>query len=191
MKTHARRGEGGLAPPGRPGNGLAGAFSQEPELILACLEGVERESPATARLILEAARGALRQCPGYADLLYHASQAAVCAGEFETAAVLLEHALQVNPGYRDALILAARVSLRRDDWDRAQALLQTALAQGADYPDVHMLLGDVWRRKGRIADARREYERALQLNANLVSAQVALAALPPSKPSGNPDELPA
>jgi len=170
---------------------LALLFAEEPELIRACLENIERESAETLELILTAAQAALTVCPQYADLLYHASQAAMTAGQYETAARLLESALRINPGYRDALVLAARVSLRRGKGAEARAYLNTALAQGAEYPDVYLLLGNVWRDERKWNEARASYRRALELNANLTAARDALAALPPAEGSGKNDELSA
>jgi len=176
------------SPPGSPTD-LAEQFAAEPELVRACLQGVEQESPVAARLIYEAAQAALRRCPNYADLLYHAAQAAG-TGEWSAAADLLDRALRINPRYTDALVLAAKVALHTEQWDRAGAFLDTALAGGADYPDVHLLRGDVWRRTGDFARARAAYERAVRLNSNMLTARVALAALPPGD-RGESHELPA
>ncbi len=90
----------------------------EPELVLACLEGVKPEGGAESRLILAAARAATVECPEYADLFYHSGQAAIAAGDYETAEVLLARALELNPTYNDALFLAAHVAQRREREDR-------------------------------------------------------------------------
>lgn len=156
---------------------LAAAFAQEPELIRACLQDTSTTSHDGAREIFEAARIALRKKPRYADLLYHASQAAICSGDYNSAGDLLEAALDLNPKYRDALILAARVSLMQRNGRGAREMLQRALSCGADYPDVHLLLGDIWRDSGDVDRARRSYDRALQLNQNYDAARSALESL--------------
>lgn len=170
---------------------LAALFAGEPELVRACLQGIEREPPRRARLILDAAQLATEAFPEYADLFYHAGQAAVAAGEYGTAAAALARAIELNPTYKDALILAARVAIQQRQPDQAEALLQSAVRAGADYPDVHMLLGNLWRDQGALARARAAYERALELNANLKAARTALATLSAAAPPRKCDELPA
>jgi len=178
--------------PGEPrARRLAALFVQEPELIRACLENIEHEPPETVALILAAAHAAVGACPEYADLFYHAAQAAVCAGQYESAATLLEGALRINAHYRDALVLAARVALLRGKTTEAKGFLQSALTKGAEYPDVHLLFGNVWRGEGNWSAARAAYERALRLNGNLTAAREALAALPPAEARGKSNELPA
>lgn len=170
---------------------LAGVFAVEPELVTACLQGIEQESSRAARQVLAAARLAVRRHPDYADLHFHAARAAVAAGEMTVAANLLERSLRIHPHYKDALILAARVALTRQRTAEAQTYLQTALAQGADYPDVHMLLGAVWRDAGDWPRARQAYQRALQLNSSLATARSALESLPSPANGGANHELPA
>lgn len=162
----------------RTSAGLAQMFADEPELIRACLQDIERVNATTIETILAAVRAGVRRHPDYADLLYHAGQAAMAAGRYEAAASLLGQAIEINPRYKDALILAARVAVRFGDWEQAQARLDAALAAGADYPDVHLLRGELWRRKGSEAQARAAYERALELNPNLAAAREALTRLP-------------
>jgi tetratricopeptide (TPR) repeat protein len=170
---------------------LGAVFSQEPELISACLQGLEQQPPEWTRLVLGAAELALAGQPGYADLYYHASRAALAAGEHETAARLLEQALRVNPGYHDALVLAARVDWQRGQTPAARKHLEAAVRSGADYPDVHVLLGNMYRQEGDWLHARQSYQRALALNAGLPEARAALAELPPTQRGRESHELPA
>ena len=160
---------------------LAEIFAAEPELISACLHGIEVQPPTWVRTVLEAAQLALAEHPHYADLNYYGSQAAVAAGEHDTAAHLLEQALRVNAGYREARVLAGRVALLRQRPQEACVHLETAVALGADFPDVHLLLGDVWRACGNWSRARQSFARALELDASLTAAAAALAALPPAE----------
>ncbi len=175
----------------RAARGLAEAFADEPELILACLRGTPPPSPARARQILRTARQAMALRPRYADLYYFAAQAAVVAEEPDMAAALLIQALELNPTYRDARVLAGRVALLRQRVDEARAHLTAAVASGADYPDVHLLLGQAWERGQDWSRARAAYERALTLNGNLHAAREALAALPGDGVDGVRHELPA
>ncbi|MEW6249452.1 MAG: tetratricopeptide repeat protein [Planctomycetota bacterium] len=152
------------------------AFTEEPELIAACLEA---DSDARwARRVLRRAVCAVRQQRDYADLNYHAARAAYAAGHLVQAQRLLAAALQINPGYQDARLLAGHVALERGDPHGARAHLAAALATGADYPDVHMLIGDAWRQDGKWKQARQAYRRALELNASRAPARAARAALP-------------
>lgn len=170
---------------------LAALFAEEPELVRACLQGIEREPAERAQLILAAAQLATEAYPEYADLFYQAGQAAVAAGEYDTAATALARAIKLNSTYKDALILAGRVAIQRRRPEEAEALLQTAVRAGADYPDVHVLLGNLWRERGALPRARAAYERALELNGNLKAAQTALATLENTATRGKCDELSA
>jgi len=156
---------------------LAQLFAQEPELILAYLESASCEGSPDATAILIAARAAVSQRPEYADLHYFAAQAAVRADDPAGARDLLLRALQLNPRYNDALILAARVCMTQGQHGEALAYLRRALINGADYADVHLMLGDLWRQRDDALQARRAYQRALDLNANLAPARSGLAAL--------------
>jgi predicted Zn-dependent protease len=171
--------------------GLAGAFAQEPELVLACLQGIERKPPDFARRILRAVQLALTEKPHYADLHCYGAHVALAAGEPETAAKLLEQALTINPTYAAALVLAGRVALVRRRPQEARARLENALSHGANFPDVHMLMAQVCTEQQDWAGARAAYERVLALNGNLTPARDALAALPATPPDGRSHELSA
>ncbi|MGD8453448.1 MAG: tetratricopeptide repeat protein [Phycisphaerae bacterium] len=153
---------------------LARSFGREPELILACLETEEPDSPRLP-LVLAAAEQAIAACPNYADLRYAAAQVAVRLGRHAEARSWLDGALELNPGYRDALILAARVAMAENRPDEALPVLQRALAHGADYADVHVMLGEVWKKLDDVAQAAQAYRRALEINGDLASAQRGLA----------------
>lgn len=173
----------------RPSRRLTALYMQEPELILACLEG--DSATHSAQLVLRAAQAAVQQCPDYADLLYYAARAALKANELSTAEELLARAMELNPRYRDALILGGRVAWLRGTPELALARLERAVAVGADYPDVHVLLGDIRRELGDWSGARLAYERALELNASLATARSGLDALARGRPDGVSHELPA
>ena len=170
---------------------LAELFEREPELILACLESGSGDGSAVSSVVLSAAELAVARRPHYADLRYFAAHAAARGGKPGRAQDLLEQALDLNPGYRDAQILAARVALADGRFDQALAYVRQAVTDGADYPDVHLMLGDLCRQRGELLEARRAYERALSLNANLDAARLGLAALGSSGQLGGSDELPA
>ncbi len=171
--------------------GLAEAFAEEPELILACVRGTPPPTRSEAQQALRAARQAIALRPRYADLHHFAAHAALAAGDPDSAAGLLAQALELNPTYRDARVLAGQVALLRQRADEARIHLNLALANGADYPDVHMLLGQAWELAQDWPQARAAYERALSLNDNLLAAREALAALPDGGANVVRHELPA
>jgi tetratricopeptide (TPR) repeat protein len=170
---------------------LSERFTREPELILACLAGIERRPLSWRRIVWYAADAACQKQPRYADLHYYASQAALAAGQSAAAMAHLRAALQINPDYMDALILAARIALLDGRPQIARTYLEQAQARGADYADVHMLLGAVWLQEGNQVRARAEYARALALNDKLSAARRALDRLPADAVSETSYELPA
>ncbi len=100
---------------------LAGAFTREPELVLACVESSSAQPAVDAHTVVEAGCRALAECPDYADLTYFTAQAAVTAGEYGTAELLSERALELNPSYVDAMLLAARLRETQSDGPRHPA----------------------------------------------------------------------
>jgi tetratricopeptide (TPR) repeat protein len=157
---------------------LSAAFSAEPELISACLEGADGEAAQQAQSIFSAAEIAQAGQPTYADLSYHAARAALAASRYAAAARLVAQALRVNPAYDDARVLAARVELHFGCAHDARRHVEAVLASGADYPDVHALLGRACQQERDWEGARRAYARALALNPALAEIRAALAALP-------------
>ena len=170
---------------------LSRLFASEPELILACLESGDQDQAPVPETVMAAARRALENCPDYADLHYFTAQVATQMGELDEARGFLQQALHLNPRYRDAMILAARVAAAQGEPQEAIDFLRLALAAGADYADVHLMLGDLWREQDQAPLARQEYERALELNAELTSARHGLIALGNTPDMGGGNELPA
>lgn len=170
---------------------LSVLFGREPELVLACLQGLPPDAIDEAARIYELARQAVDRAPGHADLLYYTSLAAERAGVPGEAYALAARALEINPNYTDALVHAARLALAQGELQRAQSQLEHVLTLGFDYPDVHVLLGDVHKRNGEWKQARQSYERALTLNPTLVGARAGLSSLPEHQSSGKDHELSA
>jgi|GEM_PF-6902326 len=183
-RQHSTRPSSAGAPAKQRSCELAEIFAREPELISACLQGIEEEPPGRLRLLLASVREALRRYPNYADLYYHAGRAALAAGELEQAREFLGQALSIHPGYKDALLLAAHVALKCGQPLQTEQLLQRALSLGADYPDLHMLRGAAWRQMGDLERAQLCYRRALELNDGLHAARAALAELATFATSG-------
>jgi tetratricopeptide (TPR) repeat protein len=152
-------------------------FQEEPELILAMLEGGGESQPPDLMPIYHAARAAAETRPHYADLQYFAAKTAFAAGALELADRLARRAVELNPRYHDALILSGRIAGRLHASHRAIDSLQRALSAGADYADVHVLMGDLYRDLGAADCARQAYRRALSINPTLASAQMSLKGL--------------
>ena len=106
-------------------------FCNEPELILALLEGDNGPPPGHADLVLRAACEAAATAPDNDELHYYAARAAWLAERLELAERLLEQALKANPGHVAALVLMGKVLHRRQAIDRAIACLTSALRSGA------------------------------------------------------------
>ncbi len=164
-----------------PDAALGEIFTDEPEVILACLENTGAGSPPSASAVYRTALRAVHEHPTRADLLYCTARAAAEARELETAVQLLDRAIKVNPTYRDALVLAARIAHDRGQAASARVYADRALDAGADYPDVHTLSGRIWENAGDSYRARAAYRRALELNPNLPDTRAAMNALEESR----------
>ena len=55
--------------------------------------------------------------------------------------------------------------------------LEEALNLGVRYADVYYMLGNLYRRSGKLERARRAYEQALKVNDGYEAARAALATL--------------
>ncbi len=170
---------------------LAASFAQQPELIRTCLSNLPATSTAWVRLILRAARLALEVHPDNAELCYLAGQAAVCAGDYDTATALLERSLAQDPQAIQTLLLAARVAVARGENESARTHLEAALKRGADPTEIQMLLGDLQREDEEANTAGGLCPGAPEDNSILTSAGAGLLVTPMSEVDGSNHELSA
>ena len=103
---------------------------------------------------------------------------------YATAAAEFETALKVDPSYMAALYHLGRTAALADS---NLARGETALKQYLDYTPkeneptlarAHLFLGAVYEKEGKSAEAKRSYQKALELNPGLKEASEALKRLP-------------
>lgn len=128
-------------------------------------------------VILSVLQTALTYHADYADLHYYAGVASARLGMFEQARRYTAAAVDINPRYAKALIHLGEMDARLGDVTQAIANLQRAALAGADFPDIHSRLGDLMKQRGMSAQARRHYERALELKPHYQRACDAIASL--------------
>ena len=71
--------------------------------------------------------------------------------------------LATNPTHADALLIAGLGAQRLGQAAVARSYLQRALTVAERYADVHLALGILDFSEGHVADARRHFERAVEL----------------------------
>jgi len=158
---------------------LGGILTEEPDFLEAFLSlpssEIDNEVFSALAITLERA---LRKYPEYADLHYHCGEIYNRLGNQGDALAHMERAVAINPRYVKALIMLAELYGKTNRWKAGVERLEEAIRSGADYPDVHCLLGELYKRGGQGGDARRAYQRALELNGDYREAREALASLP-------------
>jgi superkiller protein 3 len=128
-------------------------------------------------VLLKTLELALERQPEHAELHYHCGRVLLRLGRQDDAISENERAVQLDPKFTRALIELGRLYQATDHTDNALHRLEQAVAQGADYADVHFLLGNLYRKEGRLGMARKAYHRALKINHRFEPAQQALAEL--------------
>ena len=157
---------------------LAGYVAAEPESLDAYLS--LPESPVDQELfgtLAGVVQMALVAHGGYADLHHYCSRTFDRLGRPEEAIEHAEAAIEINPSYVQALLHLGRLYARRGRFAEAVTLVSRAIACGADWPDVHCLTGEIMVRLDMSAEARKHFERALQLNAGYARAAEAISRL--------------
>jgi len=85
------------------------------------------------------------------------------AGDLAAAAESYDRALRLDPGYRYARRRMLRLALQTRDLSRARHDAERLVADGPNVPEHHFLLGLVADRDGRDDDARRAYQKAIEV----------------------------
>lgn len=73
---------------------------------------------------------------------------------------------EVAPGMVGALIRQAQLRLNADRYQESEQILLEALDKYPQSPDLHSFLGYVYKRLGRLADARAQFEAAAKLKSS-------------------------
>lgn len=89
----------------------------------------------------------------------------------------LGEAILREPEFVEAFLSLPETSVDSEVFSTLAAVLERALQTHPEYADLHYHCGAVYRRLGHTAQALRHAERAVELNANYVSALILLADL--------------
>jgi len=89
----------------------------------------------------------------------------------------LAKALELDPNLTLARLYVAEMAMDDRDYETVVSTLEPTLVDAGDDPAVHMNLGIGYRGMGRLEDAKKSYEKALELNPGDPSPYLNLAAL--------------
>jgi arylsulfatase A-like enzyme/Tfp pilus assembly protein PilF len=98
-------------------------------------------------------------------------------GRTEEAVRVLEEAVAKGVADLSLLALLGSYLVEVSDLERASALLEGLASDHPDFAEAHNVLGVVYARMGRAEDARREFERVLELDRSSASALNNLGSL--------------
>lgn len=98
-------------------------------------------------------------------------------GRADSSVGLAEDALRAQPQNADARLVLVQGLIRQGDLQRAQTDLDALLAKFPNAAPVHIQAGILQGRKRQFAEARKEFDRALQLAPNSVEAIGGLIAV--------------
>lgn len=130
--------------------------------------------PQVAQLI-RASRQAVVQNPGSADAWWRLAAACDVHKLYAPAVKAYRRASVLAPDdFRIIYNLATAFEEQATDSDEAVELFQKASRLRPDYPIVHMRLGDTLSKRGRLAQSRDAYLRAVELDPNLARAHRSL-----------------
>ncbi len=157
------------------------ALAIEPELtpaltgLGAVLMGLGRPREAGERFAL-----ALALRPDSAPANYNVANALRALGRLEEAKGFFTRALELSPGFADAWTNLGNLFRDQGDLDQALACHQQAVVLKPAGPAVHQNLGQILRDRGDASLAREEFDIALRLEPDNVTAQLCrcMAELP-------------
>ena len=101
----------------------------------------------------------------------------MASGHTESSTTLAEDALKAEPQNANARLLLVQALIARGETERASSELDILAAKFPDSAAVHTQRGMLYGRKKQPVEARREFERALQLQPGLLEASGGLVAL--------------
>lgn len=133
--------------------------------------------PKNAELAALAAEARRKAGAAKANELYHKGLEAEAVGNAAAALERFREALEHDPAHVRAAAQAARAALAAGDLASARALATAAMRSGPRTGIAHEALGMVLEAEGNRREARRELERALELDPGLESAKERLRKL--------------
>jgi tetratricopeptide (TPR) repeat protein len=120
---------------------------------------------------------AVRLNPLATDAKVALSRLALAAGRVESSTSLAEEVLKAQPQNAEARLLLVKSLISRGDTGRAQTELQALSTRFPDSAPVHVQQGMLFGRKQQPEQARREFERALELQPDSLEATGGLVAI--------------
>jgi tetratricopeptide (TPR) repeat protein/mono/diheme cytochrome c family protein len=162
------------------------AWKTEPRNAVAATElGVALASASRLPEALQQFKRALQIDPQFTEARFDLASVEAEAGQWETAAADFGRVLAERPGETRArqhlgevLFLWGDQFAKTGDFEHAADQYRAALKYRAGDPELHMSLGVALAQLRRLAEARREFEDALRLDAHFQPARQALASLP-------------
>jgi tetratricopeptide (TPR) repeat protein len=107
---------------------------------------------------------------GDLNIQLQVARAARLSGDMVTAEQALARALSLDPGSLQARVDQIRVARDSLDYARAEALAKAFIRDFPRYAETHAQLGRIYQLQDRSDDAVREYEKALQMEPDHVTA---------------------
>jgi Flp pilus assembly protein TadD len=127
--------------------------------------GLAGEYEAALELIGEV----IRADPHSGKAWYTALRILDRAGQHEAAETAVRRALELSPT-ADGWVILARYSLNRKDWPQFESALAEAERMDPDHGGIWIGRGHRLATEGRLADARRQFVRALEVDPSRSSA---------------------
>lgn len=114
--------------------------------------------PALKKEAIEEYGVALQQNPGDEKVIYSLAEIAARQGDTQQAYRYYSKAVELQPSDADAKLGLAKILIAMDEDDKALALLEDAVRLEPTDPTAHYRLSTLYRKVGRMDDARREVE---------------------------------
>ncbi len=108
---------------------------------------------------------------------YERGLAAEAIANAAAALACFVEAAEIEPANPRYAVHAARTALRLGDVAQGRQLAETAVRSGPRHAPAHEVLAEVLAREGQPRDARKELEKALEIDPNLESARAQLKKL--------------
>lgn len=126
---------------------------------------------------LQLCSGVLEKEPELLSALYDCGNIQMMAGHYPQAETLLRHAVRVAPEMAAPRHFLGRTLFLEGKFPEAQRYLSQAVAMDPRIYDYHLWLGQSLENSGNKAQAKLEYQEALQLNETSTEAKMRLATL--------------